>query len=197
MNSRPFHLVLCMLLITILLGAGCDHLRFAPNEIQKQHAWLHQKTTQATAIQAKTEETSPVLQSLASRAAAQSEAITAYYGVPEELPPVATTDDILSESSLALTAAARQANLARPDPWDLADNCLEVGIAVAGLFGGALGVRAVKTLQEARQKSAALREIVRGSELFKQNNPQAAQEFKIAQASQSPATRQLVAQLKQ
>ena len=71
MNSRSFHLLLCTLIIAIaiLLGAGCDHLRFAPNEIQKQHAWLHQKTTQATAIQAQTEDASPVLQSLASRAA--------------------------------------------------------------------------------------------------------------------------------
>lgn len=197
MNSRTFYFFLSFFIIALLLIAGCDQLRFAPNEIQKQNAWLHQKTSQAAATQAKTEEASPVLQSLTSHAAAQSEAITAYYGPPKELPPAATNEDILSESNLTLTVAARQANLARPDPWDIADNLLEVGIAVAGLFGGALGVRAVKTFQEAREKSNALREIVQGSELFKQNNPQAAQEFKTAQASQSPATRQLVAQLKQ
>ena len=43
------------------LQAGCDSLRFAPTETQKQNAWLHNRTTQLAADMAKAEEVSPSL----------------------------------------------------------------------------------------------------------------------------------------
>ena len=44
-KSRGFlaHLTLACWLICFLL-AGCDSLRFAPSETQKQNAWLHNRT---------------------------------------------------------------------------------------------------------------------------------------------------------
>jgi hypothetical protein len=51
-------------------------------------------------------------------------------------------------------------------------------------------------LKDARTKSQALREIIAGNELFKRQNAQSVQAFKEAQQTQSPATRQLVAEMK-
>ena len=84
----------------------------------------------------------------------------------------------------------------RPDPWDVADNLLELGIAVAGVLGGVYGAKAAAALKTARQKSTALREVVRGNEIFKQANPTLAEDLKKAQAGQTETTRQLVAQIK-
>ena len=47
-----------------LLLAGRDSLCFAPNETQKQNAWLHNRTATATAETARTENTSKKLQAL-------------------------------------------------------------------------------------------------------------------------------------
>jgi hypothetical protein len=51
-------------------------------------------------------------------------------------------------------------------------------------------------LRQAREKSAALKEIVAGNELFKQLYPEQAERFKEAQAKQSAATKQIVTELK-
>jgi len=136
------------------------------------------------------------LQDLTQRSAEQTEALLAYYGLPEELPPSRTTEQLLSAQNQALTEAARRAARQRPDPWDVADYLLKFGIALAGVVGGAYGAKAAAALQAARAKSTALREIVRGNEIFKRRNPAYAQDFKQAQAGQSPTTRQLVAQMK-
>jgi len=80
--------------------------------------------------------------------------------------------EILSESNQALTQTARVEAIQRPDPWDIADNLLELGIGIGGVVGGAFGVRMVRKLQLAREKSIALREIVKGNELFKRDNPE-------------------------
>ncbi len=37
--------VLVTLILPCFLLAGCDSLRFAPSEAQKQNAWLHNRTT--------------------------------------------------------------------------------------------------------------------------------------------------------
>ena len=47
-----------------LLLAGCDSLRFAPNEAQKQNAWLHNRTATVTAETARAENASGILQAL-------------------------------------------------------------------------------------------------------------------------------------
>ena len=43
------------------------------------------------------------------------------------------------------------------DTWDIADSALELGIAVAGLFGGVYGIKVAGFLKQARGKSDALR----------------------------------------
>ena len=49
---------------TALLLAGCDSLRLAPNEAQKQNAWLHNRTAAVTAETARAENVSDKLQAL-------------------------------------------------------------------------------------------------------------------------------------
>ncbi|MBN2210479.1 MAG: hypothetical protein JW709_03705 [Sedimentisphaerales bacterium] len=180
----------------ILLLGGCNALRFAPSEEQKQNAYLHHRTLQMSALQAKAEDASTQLQSLTQAAATQSDAIMAYVGMPQELPKADTTEAVLSEANAAITQTAYQQGIQRPDPWQAADSLLELGIAVAGVIGGVYGARAVSVLKTTRQKSQALREIIEGNELFKQTQPDQAEAFKQAQANQSPATKQLVAALK-
>ena len=84
----------------------------------------------------------------------------------------------------------------RPGPWDVTDTLLEIGIGVSALLGGVYGTRIAGFLKTARAKSQALREIVTGNELFKQQNADQVTSFKAAQVNQSPETRQLVTALK-
>ena len=84
----------------------------------------------------------------------------------------------------------------KPDVFELADGLMELGIALAGLVGGAYGIRIARYLKQAREKSRALKEIVAGNELFKQLWPEHADRFKEAQRKQTPPTRQIVTQLK-
>ena len=71
-----------------------------------------------------------------------------------------------------------------------------LSIALAGVLGGVYGAKAAVALKTARQKNTALREVVRGNEIFKSGNPTFTDDFKLAQAGQSETTRQLVAQMK-
>jgi len=190
--------VLVVMVITAVVGAsgGCGSLRFAPGEAQKQNAYLHHKTVQAAAIEARQEAVSPALRELTGTAASQSEAIMAYYGLPQEIPQAQSVEDILSDENEAVTRQARQAALQRPDPWDVADNLMEFGLALAGVVGGVYGSRVAATIRVARQKSKALREIVTGNELFKKEHPEATEFFKKAHQQQSEDTRQLVTAMK-
>ena len=189
----------CILILMgfILVSAGCDTLRFAPSELQKQNAYVHHRTVQAAAIQARQEETTETLQGLTEQATQQSEAVVAYYGLPKEIPPSNTVGEILSESNKTLAKTARTEAIQRPDPWEVADHLLEMGIGIGGIVGGAFGVRMVRKLQQARQKSIALREIVKGNELFKQDNPEFSEAFKQSQQGQSVSTRTLVTAMKE
>jgi len=179
-----------------LFAVGCDSLRLAPSEQQKQNAWLHNRTTVATAEAARAEDASQKLQSLAQLSELQSRAFPAYFGLPKELPPADTTEQILSDSNRKLATTALAQSAQRPDPWDVADSMLELGIGVCAVFGGVCGTKAVGFLKQARDKSKALQEIIAGNELFKKNNAEATAAFKDAHLDQSPATRQLVTAMK-
>jgi len=179
-----------------LLLAGCDSLRFAPTEAQKQNAWLHNRTAIVTAETARTEETSPTLQALAQLGEVQSRAFSAYCGLPKEFPPAETVEDILAESNFQLASTALQESAERPDPWQVADSMLEMGIGISALLGGVYGTRAVRFLKDAREKSNALKEIIASNELFKKQNQAQTAAFKQAHQNQSPQTRQLVAAMK-
>ena len=194
--SGRFVLVVIIVVVIGLLAVGCDSLRLAPSEQLKQNAWLHNRTTAVAAETARAEATSPQLQALTKLSESQSRAFTSYYGLPSEVPQAETSEQILAQSNweLAETAVAQSAQ--RPDPWQVADSLLEVGIGISALLGGVYGTRAVRFLKDARAKSTALKEIIQGNELFKKHSTDQTQAFKAAHANQSPETRQLVAAMK-
>ncbi len=183
-------ILLCFLL------AGCDSLRFAPTETQKQNAWLHNRTAAITSEAARSENASEGLQALTKLSELQSRAFVSYYGLPKEFPQAETAEDVLAQSTqqLAWTALAESAE--RPDTWQVADSILELSIGVCALFGGVYGTRAVRFLRDAQTKSKALKEIIEGNELFKKQNESSVAAFKQAQQNQSPETRQIVAEVK-
>lgn len=176
--------------------AGCDSLRFAATEAQKQNAWVHLRTTQLAAEEAKAENTSRQLQQLTKLCSVQSSAFAADYGMPKELPPAETAEDVLAQSNWQMAQTALHQSAQHPDAWQVADSALDLAIGIAALVGGVYGTKAVRFLRGARVKSRALREIVAGNELFKKQNKDAAGAFKQAQQAQSPATRQIVAEMK-
>ncbi len=179
-----------------LLLAGCDSLRFAPTEAQKQNAWLHNRTAIVTSETARAEETSQTLQALTQLGEVQSRAFSAYCGLPKEFPPAETAEDVLAESNFQLAGTALQESTERPDAWQVADSMLEMGIGICALLGGVYGTRAVGFLRQAKTKSNALHEIIAGNEQFKKQNQAQAISFKQAHQNQSPQTRQLVVQMK-
>lgn len=180
----------------MLASAGCDSLRLAPSEEQKQNAWLHNRTTEVAAETARSEQASAQLQALTRLSELQSRSFTAYCGLPREYPQAETAEQILAESSWETANAALGQSAERPDPWQAADSAMEIGIGIAALFGGVLGTRAVKFLQTARTQATALKEIIQGNELFKQQNADQVAAFKAAQQNQSAETRQFVTAMK-
>jgi len=188
--------IVATLILSCLLLVGCEGLRFAPTEAQKQNAWLHNRTAAVAADTAKTENTSGKLQALTTLSKLQSGAFVSYYGLPKELPQADTAEDILAESSFQLAQTALAQSAERPDAFQVADNMFELAIGISALLGGVYGTRAVRFLKQAQTKSKALEEIVAGNELFKGRHTDQAGAFKQAHRKQSPETRQLVAQMK-
>jgi len=188
--------ILTALTLLCCLSAGCDSLRFAPTETQKQNAWLHNRTAIMAAETAKVEDTSEKLQALTQLNEVQSLAFSSHYGLPKEFPQAETAEDVLVESNWQLARTALQQGTERPDAWEVADSMLELGIGICALLGGVYGTRVVGFLRQARTKSKALQEIIVGNELFKKQNASSASAFKQAQSNQSPQTRQIVAQMK-
>ncbi len=178
------------------LFAGCDSLRFAPTEAQKQNAWLHNRTATITADTARAENTSEKLQLLTQLNEVQSRAFSSHYGLPKEFPQADTAEDILTESNWQLARTALQQGAERPDAWEVADSMLELGIGICALLGGVYGTRAVGFLRQAKTKSKALQEIIIGNEHFKKENASSAPAFKQAHQNQSPQTRQIVVEMK-
>ncbi len=187
---------LVTLTVSCLLLVGCDTVRFAPGEAQKQNAWLHNRTTLAAAEKARMENASEQLQALTSLSEVQSKAFISYYGLPKQFPQAEAVEDILSQSNSQLAKTALFESADRPDAWQLADSGFELAIGITALLGGVYGTRAVRFLQQARGKSEALQEIIKGNELFKNEHKDQADAFKQAHNSQSSQTRQLVAELK-
>ncbi|HEV57115.1 MAG TPA: hypothetical protein ENN87_06405 [Phycisphaerales bacterium] len=180
----------------VLCCGGCDSLRLAPSEAMKGNAWMHHRTTQLAADAAQDAEAGWPLEGLTALAAMQSGAFVTDYGLPRELPAATTAEEVLAGSAHALATTATTEARQRPDAWETADAVLELGIGIAGVLGGAWGLRIGQLLRRAREKSRALEEIVAGNELFKRQNAAATEAFKQAQAGQSAATRRLVAELK-
>jgi hypothetical protein len=189
-------IVIMMLLSICFLLTGCDILRFEPTQKQKQNAWLHNKTATAVVQIAKDENTSEKLQALTQLSQLQSRDFTTYYGLPKQLPPAETDQQILSQANFQLARSALTDAANRPDVWQVADTGLELAIGIAAILGGVYGTRAVRFLNLAKTKSKALKEIIQGNEFFKRQNQDSTQAFKQAHKSQSPQTRQIVNQIK-
>lgn len=183
-------------ILVCVLSSGCDSLRFAPSEAQKQNAWLHNRTTAVTAQTARAEQASQELQALAELSELQSRAFVSYCGLPKKFPKAETAEDILAESNWQLGRAALAESADRPDTRQLADSMFELAIGICGLLGGVYGTRAARFLKDARTKSRALEEIITGNESFKKQNGEQAAAFKQAHHRQSPQTRQIVAEMK-
>lgn len=187
---------LAFLILTFILLAGCDSLRFAPGQAQKQNAWLHNRTAMITSEAAKTNAASEKLQALTKLSELQSRAFVSYFGLPKQFPQAETVEDILTQSNYKLAQTAANESADRPDAWQLADNALELAIGLCALLGGVYGTKAVGFLKQTRTKSNALKEIIEGNELFKMQNTESASAFKQAHENQSSPTRQIVASLK-
>ena len=142
------------------------------------------------------EDTSGQLQDLTTLSEVQSRAFVSDYGLPKEFPPAGSVEEILAESNQQLAKAASQQAGKRPDVWQITDSAIELGIGAAGLLGGVYGMRIARFLKQARDKSKALREIIGGNEIFKQQNTESKAAFKTAHNNQSPQTRQIVAEVK-
>lgn len=183
------------LLIAAAVLSGCGAFRLPATEAQKENAWLHRQTTQLAAEQAQKEAASPELQGLTALAHQQSMAFVIDAGLPRQTPDAPDVKALFAAAPATAAQAAEDA-ARRFDPWDAADGLLEAAIAVAGLVGGAWGLRAAQWIRTAREKAQALREIVEGNELFKQTNREAADAFREAHRSQSPATQRLVTELR-
>ncbi|HUU18706.1 MAG TPA: hypothetical protein VMW72_16270 [Sedimentisphaerales bacterium] len=188
--------ILIILTLLCCLSVGCDSLRFAPTEAQKQNAWLHNRTTTIAADTARLENASEKLQALTQLSEIQSRAFSSHYGLPKEFPQAETAEDVLIESNWQLARTALQQGAERPDAWEVADSMLELGIGICALLGGVYGTRAIGFLRQARTKSKALQEIIVGNELFKKQNASSTPAFKQAHQNQSPQTRQIVAEFK-
>ena len=178
------------------LLVGCESLRFAPSEAQKQNAWLHNRTTAVAAETARDEDASEKLQTLTKLSELQSRAFVSYCGLPKEFPQAETPEEILRDSNVQLARTALTESAERPDTWQVADSALELAIGISALLGGVYGTRVVRFLRDARTKSQALKEIIAGNELFKKQHESSASVFKQVHSGQSPETRQIVAQMK-
>ncbi|MFA5252088.1 MAG: hypothetical protein WC454_05845 [Phycisphaerae bacterium] len=185
-----------ILILSCLAIAGCESLRFAPTETQKQNAWLHNRTAEITSETARSENASENLLALTKLSELQSRAFVSYNGLPREFPQAETAEDVLAQSNQQLARTALAESAERPDTWQVADSMLELAIGICALFGGVYGTRALQFLRDAQTKSKALKEIIEGNELFKKQNESSAAAFKQAQQNQSPETRQIVAELK-
>ena len=183
--------VLAVMLLLMFGAIGCEQpLRFAPSESIKQTAEL----THQLANKINREGTDA--QSQASEKLVNGTLVSlSYTGRPKE-PPNPEDFDTISQQGQAEA-------LERPDPWRVADHLLELAIGVVTVsgVGGAGAVKIVSSLKKAKEKSVALKEIIKGNELFKDKAatiPDAKEAFSKAQnlAQLSKGTKKVVAEAK-
>lgn len=204
MNPRPYKLIALVALAAVCLLAvsGCDSLRFAPTEPQKQTAEL----THGLAVKINAEGTDP-----ASPASQQlikgTQAALVFMGRPKVPADPAQFDTVAEQA--AVDAAERPV---ADDVFEAADRGLSLAAELAILFGvggtGFAGKKVIDWLAIAKSKNKALSEIVHGNELFKVNVKeslagQAAPEkvldiFKASQNQKqvSPKTKAIVTEIK-
>jgi hypothetical protein len=77
-SSTEGSLRILWIVILIMWTGGCDSLRFAPSERQKQNAWLHNRTAALAAETARAEQGSPELLALTKLSELQSRSFSSY-----------------------------------------------------------------------------------------------------------------------
>lgn len=173
---------------------GCESLRKSPTEAQKQTAQMGLDAT-SRIRQSGTSPGSPT--SVIAHESARANQI--YFGLPKG--PLAAPEVVIP---------AAQADAAkRPDPWETIDTALALGLAVAGIFGGAGSIKVIKFITVAQAKSKALREIIKAQQKFRDElklqadsdeTGKAAELLKSLKAhnddAQSPETMTLVTEVK-
>ncbi|MCD4830714.1 MAG: hypothetical protein K8R02_02770 [Anaerohalosphaeraceae bacterium] len=179
-----------------IFTTGCANMDIGNSQGKKQNAWIHHRTTALAAEKARAENSSENLRQLTSLSSFQSNAFLADYGLPEQIQPIDTVEDALSQTNWNIAQNAIDESNNKMTAWDIADNIIELSIAVASLFGGVYGIKLVSYFREAREKSKALQEIIYGNELLKKQGKSTAAAFKIVHQNQSPQTKQIVAQIK-
>lgn len=181
--------VIVLLLVFGFCLSGCEEalgLRLSPTEAQKQSSEL----TYALALKVDKEGTDP--ESPASKKLVSGTAASlSYTGRPKEVP---NPDDFETITSIAADDAEK-----RPDLGKSMDSALEIGLAIAGLFGGVGGVKVSQVLIKAHQKAKAFNEVVVNNDLFKKladsdTTRDVITLFKDANVSQTPTTQKLVAE---
>lgn len=187
-------LILVFLVFIMVVLCGCG-LRFAADEVQKQNAYLHKRVAEFVKSASIEEGVSSELAGLVELNELQSRVFVSDYGLPKALPTASTIDEVLDEENFTIAGAAMESSFRKPDTWSVADGFIEIGIAVAGLFGGVWGLKIASVLRAAKINSNALREIILGNEVFKKTNEQMAQSFKQAHLQQSKPTRKIVAEI--
>lgn len=171
--------------------AGCDTLRFAPSEAQKQisyDTYLAAQTVNAQGTEPKSQ--------AAEKLVTGTGTLLTYTGLPK--------DPVITDYKTTAEQAQKDAS-GRPTIEDVskaADGWLELGIGIAGLFSGGVALKAAGWLQQLRDKAKALKEVVTANETLKQylesaDYQDALNIFKKAQSgTQSPTTSQIVYELR-
>jgi hypothetical protein len=155
-NAITLTILLAAMIAISIFAGGCSTLRFAPSESQKQIALDTYQTAQTVNASGAAAQ-SPATQKLVSGTAAT----IAYTGYPAN----PTITDYPTTLQTAQTDAAK-----RPTIDDVAktfDGWMELGIGIAGLFGGGVGLKIAAALKSTKDKAVALKEVVQGNEEFK------------------------------
>jgi len=202
MRSNFFPVLIVAFLICAICGTGCGNLRYAPSEIQKGEAVVHNEVTQAIAARYAAEPTAePNLLALMNLSHLQSQNILAYYGVPAQPVDPAFLAELKAAKPAAITAAAELSKQAAADAakrpanwWNVFDGLLGLVLAVATILGGAGGIKIISWITLLLNKSKALREVVEGNEALKSQTPVESNElFKsIQKLVQSDSTVKIV-----
>lgn len=169
-------------LIFLFVLTGCEEafgLRFAPSEAMRQNAEL----THGLARKVNTAGLEPRAE--AGEQLVKGTAVSLSYTGRARTPVDPDAFDTINEK-------AQEDSLQRPDIGGIMDSALEIGLMVATLIGGGVGVSAAKNLRRMHSKAKGFNEIVGQVGILK--TELAKSTFTAAFTGQTPTTRKLVAE---
>lgn len=188
-------LTITLFILSILVLSGCGILRFAPDEVQKQNAYLLGQTI-SVANKTAVEQDLPKLTRLTELASNQHKAVEQYIGLPDEPIIADTYEKITGEETEVIAGLAKENASVSSSMAGAVEPMLNLAIAICGIFGGAGAVKVAGVIAGVRDKYTALKEIVVANEIFKEKCPEAKDAFKDAQNMQSAKTQEIVRNIK-